>query len=119
MKKNRLFTILSLLLLSSCSSVLSGYNSFGTNTVLSQANFDYVKKNVTGKSEVHYILGLGGNKKQAMINEAKQDLLQNYQLKSNQSLANVTVDFKYSTVLGLVSQKITCTVNADIIEFKK
>lgn len=119
MKKIQYLVMLSLVILCSCSSVLSGYNSFGTNTVLSQANFDYIKRNVSGKSEVSYILGLGGNKKEAMINEAKQDLLKTHQLKSNQALANVTIDFKYSNVFINISQKVTCIINADIIEFKK
>ena len=112
-----LFTIV--LIFSSCATMLSGYNSFGTTTVLSGANFDYVKKNVSGKSEVKYILGLGGNKKEAMINEAKQDLFSNFPLKSNQALANVSVDYKNQMIFGNLIQKVTCTINADIVEFRK
>lgn len=119
MKKFVLLFTLCISLLTSCSSVLSGYNSFGSNTVLSQANFDYVKKNINGKSDVHYILGFGGNKKESMINEAKQNMLKTNQLKSNQALTNITIDFKTSTVFLLVYQKTVCTINADIIEFKK
>ena len=115
----RLSILVSFLAFSSCASVLSGYNSFGTSTVLGAANFDYVKKNVSGKSEVKYILGLGGNKKEAMINEAKQNLFANHELRNNQALANVTVDFKNKMILGTVVQKITCTINADIVEFRK
>lgn len=105
--------------ITSCASTLSGYNSFNTTTVLSSVNFIYVKKNVTGQSEVKYILGLGGNKKQALINEAKQNLFNNYSLKNNQSLANVTIDFKNKMIFGNIVQELTCTINADVVEFTK
>jgi heptaprenylglyceryl phosphate synthase len=114
-----LMLIISIMFLSSCATMLSGYNSFGTTTVLNAANFDYVKKNVSGKSEVKYILGLGGNKKEAMINEAKQELFANHPLKANQALANVTIDYKNKMVFGNLIQKVTCTINADVVEFTK
>lgn len=120
MKKSPfVFLILLMVGFSSCSSILSGYNSFGTTTVLSQPNFDYVKKNLTGTSSAAYILGIGGMNRTALINEAKQSLLSNYPLKSNQALSNVTVDFKNSNFVGLIYVKVLCTINADIIEFHK
>jgi hypothetical protein len=39
-------------------------------------------------------------------------------LKDNQTLANLTVNFKKSLYLGLIYSTVKCTVTADIVEFK-
>ena len=51
------------------------------------------------------------------INFSLQRLLIENPLKSNQALSNLTVNFKNSFILGIVST-VTCTVTADIVEFK-
>lgn len=116
---NKLFvTGILIVFMSSCASVHNGYNSFATSTVLSQANFDYTQKYITGTSTATYILGIGGMKRDALVNDAKQDLMKSISLKSNQALANVTVDFKLEYIFGGIYVRMICTMNADVVEFK-
>ena len=118
MKKNLLKSSVILLvtvLLTSCSGYHSGY--MASSASLNSANFSYIKQDATGKSTATYILGIGGLAKETLVNNAKQRLLIENPLKSNQALSNLTVNFKNSFILGIVST-VTCTVTADIVEFK-
>jgi hypothetical protein len=115
MKKNFLkivVTIVSVFLLSSCaihSGIMSDSASLGSN------NFKMVKY-AQGEAKVTKILGIGGLGKNALVAEAKKDLVQNNPLKEGQTLANLTVDFKTSFLLIVSTTKVTVT--ADIVEFK-
>jgi hypothetical protein len=115
MKKNFLkivVTVVSVFLLSSCAihtGMMTG------NASLSANNFKTVKM-ASGTSETIKIFGLGGLGKDALVLEAKKDLLQNNPLKEGQALANVTVDFKNSFLIIVMTEKVTVT--ADIVEFK-
>ncbi len=100
---------------SSCA-LHSGIATNATVTNLEKANFSYVHRNAEGTSTVTYIIGLGGLKKQALIEEAKRDLLLKVPLKDNQALANMTVSYKSSFIL--IYEQVQCTVSADIIEFR-
>ena len=84
---------------------------------LSSANFSYTKMNAMGKSSTTYIFGIGGLDRETLVNDAKQDLLANNPLQSNQALSNVTVNFKMVTYAGIYGTS-TCTVTADIVTFK-
>ena len=84
---------------------------------LSSNNFTYVEKDITGSAIATYVLGLGGNDRMALVNEAKNNLLADYPLKSNQALVNLTVNWKNSFVLPLVITT-RCTITADIVEFR-
>jgi hypothetical protein len=88
-----------------------------SSTSLQSANFDYVRQNVKGTAFTYAILGIGGRTK-SLIHKAKVDLLTNYPLRSNQALANQTVDFHTTIFLGVVVV-VECQVYADIIEFNK
>ena len=103
-------------LLSGCFATHSGY--LNNSASLSQANFKYVKRSISGESIATTVLGIGGLGRQAMVDEAKSDMLRGVNLKSNQTIANSTVSWKNSFYLGLfITNK--CTVTADIIEFVK
>lgn len=105
------------ILLTSCAAALSGMIT--NSAALSQANFNYVKKNIQGTSKATYILGVGGMSREALAQEAKANMLEASPLKSNQAIANVIIDYKVSsTFLGLVLTH-KCTVSADIVEFTK
>lgn len=78
-------------------------------------NFKTVKM-VSGTSSTKKIFGFGGLAKDALVLNAKKDLMQNNPLKEGQALANVTVDFKNSIMFFVNSTKVTVT--ADIVEFK-
>ncbi len=89
--------------------IMSGSASLSSN------NFKTIK-NAMGSASTTKIFGIGGLSKNGLVYEAKKDLLQNFPLKDGQALANVTVDFKTSFLLIVVTEKVTVT--ADIIEFK-
>lgn len=103
------------IMFSSCASALTG--SMTNSAALSSNNFTYLKRDIQGKSQATYVLGIGGMKREAIVKEAKANMLQNFALRDNQTLANVIVDFKYSTFLGIVATT-KCYVTADIVEFK-
>ena len=69
----------------------------------------------TGVATATRILGFGGLSKDALVAQAKKNLLENYSIKDGQVLANITVDFKYTFILLYNQTKVTMT--ADIIEF--
>jgi hypothetical protein len=101
---------------SSCMAVQSG--SLANSAALSSANFDYAKQNVSGYASSTYVLGIGGLKRDNLVNDAKLNMLNNHSLKSNQALTNHTVTFKTSNFFGII-QKVECFVNADVVEFRK
>jgi hypothetical protein len=100
-------------LLSSCathSGIMQGSASLSTN------NFKLIKL-ASGTSQTTKIFGFGGLGKDALVLEAKKNMLQSNPLKDGQALANVTVDFKNSILFIVMTQKVTVT--ADIVEFKQ
>lgn len=117
MKKIKFLVWLFLMtIMTSCMATFSG--QMNNSTALSAGNFSYVNMNVEGKATATYILGIGGNDHKTLVNEAKQDLLSKHNLKSNQSLANITTNFKNSNYLGIMII-VECTVTADVVEFNK
>ena len=90
MNKNRLVILIlfSIVLLSSCA-IHQGY--MNTSASLSQPNFIYVKKGVKGTSSATYFLGgIGGLSRQAIVEEAKQDMVQKYPLKAQKDILDET-----------------------------
>ena len=100
-------------LLSGCASPIGIMSS---DAALGSNNFHY-KGIATGSAQTTLIFRIGGLGKEGLVAEAKKDLLTNYPLEDGQALANVTVDFKVSMVLFIVTRK--ATVTADIVEFEK
>lgn len=86
------------------------------NASLSGNNFKTIKL-VKGTAKTTKIFGIGGLGKNALVFEAKKDMLMNNPLKDGQALANVTVDFKISYIFIVNTEKVTVT--ADIVEFNK
>jgi len=115
MKKTFLISIVSavLLFMSGCA-IHNGYTV--GSVALSSNNFTTVKKAAQGKAEATYFLGFGGLMREAIVAEAKEDLALKNQLKDNQQLANLSVDYKNSFYVLVTKTKVTVT--ADIIEFK-
>ena len=100
------------ILLSSCS-YHSGY--MNNSVSLNQANFKYNYQSVSGSASTVLFLGIGGFNTDKIVDDAKKDLLRNHPLKSNQALANITVNWRNSFYIIVMST--TCTVSADIVEF--
>lgn len=109
--KVSLFTIL-LIMVSSCA-LHTGVMS--NSAQLSHANFTYVKKGLYGTCQTTRILGFGGVFKADLVEEAKKEMLEDYELQANQALANVTVDWKHSRFILVKTTK--CSVSADVVEF--
>ncbi|WP_159039899.1 DUF6567 family protein [Christiangramia fulva] len=109
------FVLCLTILFSSCAAGLTGY--MNNSAALSADNYTYVKKDLQGMSQATYVLGIGGMKREAIVAEAKQKMLENYTLQDGQTIANTTVNFKYSNFLGIVATT-KCYVTADIVEFK-
>ena len=114
MKKLRLFVAIVIVGLTT-SSCATHWGMMTGNASLSSNNFKMVKM-ASGTSSTLKVFGLGGLANNAMVLNAKKDMLQNNPLKEGQALANVTVDFKNSIIFFLMTEKVTVT--ADIIEFK-
>jgi len=114
MRKIKLFGVLTIFtfILSSCafhSGMMTG------NAALTTNNYKLVKI-ASGTASTTKIFGIGGLAKDALVLSAKKDMMQNNPLKDGQALANVTVDFKYSSFVIVMKEKVT--VSADIIEFE-
>jgi len=109
--KVSLFTIL-LIMVSSCA-LHTGIMS--NSAQLSHANFTYVKKGLYGTCQTTRVLGFGGVFKADLVEEAKKEMLEDYELQANQALANVTVDWKHSRFILVKTTK--CSVSADVVEF--
>jgi len=114
MKKFRLvvFIISSLFVFSSCA-IQGGYIS--NSASLSHGNFSYVNENISGTASNVYFFCIGGLAKQEIVAKAKEDMLIKYPLKSNQTLANITINWTNSYFLIVNARK--CTLTADIVEF--
>ncbi|MFH2095949.1 MAG: DUF6567 family protein [Bacteroidota bacterium] len=118
MKKTGLLLIVIVLLFSGCAfhkGLTSNQNSHVTEVVLSQNNFKVIDI-VQGDAEATYILGFGGIAKQAMIAEAKTEML----TKSNiiggaKAIINETLEIKKTNYLFV--KKIKVVVSAHIVEF--
>ena len=108
-----LVVIIGVVSLSSCGFHIGNMNNSAS---LSQANFDYVKTSISGEATSTIFIAFGGNGKKDLVEQAKADMLKGYKLKPNQALANITVNWRKSFYL-IVFQE-TCTVTADIVEFK-
>ncbi|HOF55893.1 MAG TPA: hypothetical protein PLD74_13395 [Prolixibacteraceae bacterium] len=106
-------TVFSVILLSSCAA--SHYGVMSDSASLGANNFKMVKY-AKGEASVTKVFGLGGMGKDALVAEAKTNLVQNNPLKEGQALANITVDVKNSFILFVTQTKVTVT--ADIVEFK-
>jgi hypothetical protein len=100
------------ILISGCA---THYGFMSGSASLSSNNFKMIKF-AKGECTTTKVFGIGGLGKNALVAEAKRNLLENNPLKDGQTLANVTVDFKTSIIFIVIKTK--ATVTADIIEFK-
>jgi len=107
------FVIL-ILMVSSCA-IHTGVMS--NSAQLSHANFTYVQKGLYGTCQTTRVLGFGGVFKADLVEEAKKEMLADYELQANQALANVTVDWKHGRYILVKTTK--CSVSADVVEFNE
>ncbi|MFP4471548.1 MAG: DUF6567 family protein [Bacteroidales bacterium] len=114
--KRKLTLLISIAAMAVLFSSCAVHNGIGmSNASLSENNFKIVKF-AKGDVATTKIFGLGGLSKNAMVAEAKQELLADYPLQEGQALANMTVDWKIGFYFFVVVTK--CTVTADIVQFQ-
>lgn len=111
-----IFAISIAILFSNCAALHIRYKA--NSESLRSAIFSYVKQNLNGKLTVKYKLGFGSFKKETLLDGAKQQMFVANPLKSNQTLANLTVNFKETYYSFYLYIMITCIVIADAREFK-
>jgi hypothetical protein len=109
------FGLLVAVLFTSCAAYHNGYMT--NSASLSEANFSYLKQNIKGEATATYVLGIGGLSKKTLVDHAKQKMLDSNPLESNQTFANLTVNFKSSIYFGFLVRTVKCTVTADVVEF--
>jgi hypothetical protein len=117
MKKMSLFFLLAVLC-TGCgfhSGLTRNTNVHNTNVILSERNFRVVS-NVQGTSECEYIFGIGGMSKNAMIADARAQILQQADMVGkSRALVNETVEVHNLFLFIFTKRKITVT--AQVIEF--
>jgi hypothetical protein len=86
------------------------------SAALGGSNFKYTQQSISGHAEATYVFAIGGLNHEALVDEAKQNMLKDHPLQPNQALANVTVNWKNAFYLVVIKSK--CTVTADIVEFE-
>lgn len=118
MKKLTFLLLGSVLLLSSCGIHIQptlNLNNHNTEVVLTKKNYTVLAK-VSGESEATYIFGIGGLRKQAMIAEARAQMLTKADiLGGSKAIINETFEIKH-TFFPFV-RKYKVTVSGHIIEF--
>lgn len=107
------FCVLLLLIFNSCAyhqGTLAGGNAVITDTNASVSGTAY------GYGQTIHILGIGGNQKEALLQEAKRNLRANSRLQPGQAFGQTSVNFK--TQFFLVGWKTQVIVAADVIDFR-
>jgi hypothetical protein len=114
----QIFTFSSFLILLIHSSCISTHNGFIQSPSFSVKNDFKIVSTIEGKSKATYILGIGGNLREGLVNEAKKNMYSNYKLQANQNLTNITTDIKRTYfILPLLFMSQNVIVSADIIQF--
>lgn len=118
MKKLSFLIIGIIFLLSSCAihnGLTTNRNNHSTEVVLTKKNFKVVES-VQGEAEVKYIFGIGGTKKQALIAEARANMLKKANIVgSSKAVINETIEMQYS--LFFLAGKHKVIVTGHVIEF--
>lgn len=112
MKKITFLGLPFLVLFSSCSyhiGTIGGGSGTITNDRFASIDFAY------GQTKTTNFLGIGGNKKDGLVLEAKRNLYLNYKLQPTQVIGQTTVDFKRTLFFPFLTTKVT--VSAEIIDF--
>lgn len=112
MKTIKVFALPFIMLLASCSyhmGTIGGGTGVITNNQFANIDFAY------GTAKTTNFLGIGGNKKDALVLEAKRNLYLNYKLKPTQVIGQTTLDFKRTFFFPILITK--ATVSAEIIDF--
>lgn len=123
MKKIRIYSALFLIiaLLSSCgvsTAFVSNLNQNSTEVHLSENNFKIINQ-VSGSSEMSYVLGIGGVNKKQLYENAYSAMMKNANLQSgSKAIINVMTEEHISGFAPFFVRR-TITVSAQVVEFTK
>lgn len=98
-------------ILSSCA-IHTGNTS--SNAAVTNDNFRIMDLAI-GQAHTKQVFGIGGLKPDALVLDAKRSMYRNYPLEAGQIYSNITVDYKRSFYLIVVTTMVT--VSADIVQF--
>ena len=116
MKIKLILMALSILFLTSCGMNYGAMEGAHTQVELGENDFAY-QNTVSGKASCSWILGIGPMGNSALVGAAKQNMMDNANLSAGQTIANMTLDSKVTSYLGLFTLK-TVYVTADVVEFE-
>jgi|GEM_PF-1053341 len=102
---------LAVFILSSCA-IHTGNTS--SNAAVTDDNFRIMNLAI-GQAQTKQVFGIGGLNHDALVLEAKTAMYRKYPLEAGQIYANVTVDYKRSFYLIVVTTMVT--VSADVVQF--
>ncbi|MGB6037396.1 MAG: DUF6567 family protein [Cryomorphaceae bacterium] len=102
---------LAALILSSCA-IHTGNTS--SNAAVTNDNFRIMDL-AFGQAQTTQVFGFGGLKPDALVLDAKREMYRNHPLEAGQIYANITVDYKRSFYLIVVTTMVT--VSADVVQF--
>ncbi|GEM_PF-184268 len=97
-------------LLSSC----AFHSGMISSSQLSSKTFYQYEGISVGYAKATYFLGIGGLRKDALLNDAKRNLYLSYPLKPNQVFDNLTLDTKSTYILPF--SKVEMILVADVVE---
>lgn len=123
MKKIGIYSMVLLLaaLLSSCGfgvALVTNHNQNATEIHLSGNNFKVIDQ-VSGSSEVSYVLGIGGMNKRQMYENAYSTMMKKANLlNSSKAIINVMTEEHFSGFAPFFVRR-TITVSAHVIEFTR
>lgn len=123
MKKPSFYLALIMLctLLHSCgisTSLVSNHNQNATEVHLGTNNFKVIDQ-VSGISEVSYVLGIGGINKRQLYENAYSKMMKNANLiNSSKAVINVTTEEHFSGFAPFYVKR-TITVSANVVEFTR
>ena len=103
--------------LSSCGIATTTSNNLTeTKVVLSENNFRVVGQ-AYGEAKAKYVFFIGGLKKEALMNNAINEMSKNAHLTGAQTLTNVTTHMAVKMITPIYIE-VTCNATANIVEFK-
>lgn len=88
--------------------------TFNGSAVITNNQFR-IAGSANGSAETIHLLGFGGLRKAALVQEAKKNMEAKYPIQKGMAWGNVSVDFKRTFVFILWKTKVT--VSADIVDF--
>ena len=99
------------------STTVTNHNLTQTQVVLAEGNFKVVGQ-AYGEVTATYVCGIGGYTKQALYNNAVNEMAKSANLTGSQTLTNTTVHYAVNMITPIY-MKVTCCATANIIEFTK